>query len=97
MTDRIRVGGNVMRAQLVCQYAPVYPETAKADHVEGKVLLHAIIDKDGCIKDLRIISGDDMLAKSAVQPVRLWRYRPTLLLNHPIEVDTTVVVIFTLH
>lgn len=85
MPEQVRIGGNVMQAQLVCQYAPVYPESAKAEHIDGKVVLHAIIDKDGCIKELTVVSGDDMLAKSAVQAVRQWRYRPTMLRGRPVQ------------
>lgn len=94
--EQVRIGGNVMQQQAVCQYAPMYPESAKAEHIDGKVVLRAIIDKDGCVKELTVVSGDDMLTKSALRAVRQWRYRPTMLRGRPIQVVTTITVIFNL-
>ena len=92
----IRVGGNVMLANLIHQVVPVYPEAAKSAHITGTVLLHAVIGKDGTVQDLRYVSGPPLLMKSAMDAVRQWRYKPVLLNGNPVEVDTTVSVIFTL-
>jgi TonB family protein len=94
--NQVRVGGNVMAAQLLCHPFPYYPEKAKQEGVQGKVVLHAIVDRDGFIKDLHLVSGDPMLAQSAFETVRQWRYRPTVLYGRPIEVDTSITVVFTL-
>lgn len=90
--ERLRVGGNAMQKKLRCQAMPQYPGDAKAQHIQGTVLLHVIIDKEGC----QLISGDRELAESAAQAVRQWQYRPTLLNGKPVEVDTTISVVFTL-
>jgi protein TonB len=60
------------------------------------VILQATISKTGTITNLRVISGPEMLRQAALDAVRTWRYRPYLLNNEPVEVDTTVNVIFTL-
>jgi protein TonB len=93
---RIRVGGNVQAAKMLRQIQPVYPQIAKTAHVQGTVILHAIIAKDGSVQELQYVSGPPLLMKSAMDAVRQWRYQPTLLNQEPVEVDTTISVIFTL-
>jgi hypothetical protein len=92
---KIRVGGNVAQANLVNAVAPEYPEEAKAAHISGTVLLHAIIGTDGTIQRLEYISGPPLLMTPAFDAVHQWRYKPTLLNRHPIEVDTTISVVYT--
>jgi periplasmic protein TonB len=94
--SRIRVGGNVQQANLIHMVQPQYPEIAKTAHIQGTVLLHAVIAKDGTIKQLQYISGPPLLMRSAMSAVQQWRYRPTLLNGDPVEVDTTISVVFTL-
>ena len=93
---RIRVGGNVAAANLVHRVFPVYPESAKEQHIQGTVLLHAIIAKDAAIRTLEFVSGSPELMNSAMNAVKQWRYKPTLLNGQPIEVDTTISVVYTL-
>jgi protein TonB len=92
----LRVGGNVQQANLLRQVTPLYPPIAKTAHISGTVVLHAIISKDGTIEQLEYISGPPLLMKNAMDAVRQWRYRPTMLNGEPVEVDTTVSVVFTL-
>jgi protein TonB len=94
--QRIRVGGQVQQANLIHQVLPVYPQIAKTAHIQGTVVLHAIIDKDGSVTELQFISGPPLLMRSAMDAVRQWRYRPTLLNGEPVQVDTTISVVFTL-
>jgi protein TonB len=75
---------------------PIYPPIAKAARVQGTVVLQATISKTGTIENLRVISGNAMLQSSAMDAVRSWRYRPYLLNGEPVEVETTVNVVFTL-
>jgi protein TonB len=81
---------------LLLKTTPVYPPIAKAARVSGTVVLQATISKTGSIENLHIISGPAMLQQAALQAVRSWRYRPYLLNNEPVEVETTVNVIFSL-
>jgi protein TonB len=69
---------------------------AKQIHVEGTVRLHAIVGRDGTVRDLELLSGPLLLAQSALDAVRRWRYRPTILNGEPVEVDTYITVIFQL-
>lgn len=94
--QRVRIGGNVQAAKMIRQIQPVYPQIAKTAHVQGTVILHAIISKDGTVQELQYISGPALLMRSAMDAVRQWRYQPTLLNGEPVEVDTTISVVFTL-
>src|SRR5579862_1485460 len=94
--QRIRVGGNVAAAKLIHQVLPVYPAIAKTAHVSGTVMLHAIIAKDGTIQELQYISGPALLMRAAMDAVHEWRYQPTQLNGQPVEVDTTIQVVFSL-
>jgi TonB family protein len=91
---RIRLGGNVAKANLINRVEPVYPEQARAARMEGDVLLHIIVATNGTIKELNVVSGDPILAKAALEAVKQWRYKPTLLNGKPVEVDSTVSVMF---
>jgi len=89
-------GGNVAAAKLVRQVTPLYPPIAKTAHISGTVMLHAVIAKDGTIQELTYVSGPPLLMKNAMDAVHQWRYSPTLLNGEPVEVDTTISVVFTL-
>ena len=93
---RIRLGGQVQQAKLINRVQPVYPPLAKQARIQGNVVLHAIIAKDGTIQELQVLSGHPLLVQAALDAVRQWRYQPTLLNGDPVEVDTTVTVVFTL-
>jgi len=96
MKQRIRVGGNVEAAAIVARVVPKYPEIAKLAHISGTVILHAVIATDGTVQELSYVSGPSLLIKAAMDAVREWRYRPTLLNQMPVEVDTTIEVVFNL-
>jgi periplasmic protein TonB len=84
-------------ARLINRVNPEYPKKARKQHVEGTVRLHAVISKDGSIKNLEVISGDPLLVDAALKAVRQWRYSPTLLDGRPKEVSTTIDVVFALN
>jgi protein TonB len=92
----LRIGGNVMAASLIRKVDPIYPPIAKTAHISGTVVLHAIIGKDGSVQDLQYVSGPPLLMKSALDAIRQWRYKPTMLNGEPVEVDTTISVVFSL-
>jgi periplasmic protein TonB len=94
--QRIRVGGSVQAAKMLRQTPPVYPQIAKTAHVSGTVVLHAVIAKDGTVQELTYVSGPPLLMKAAMDAVRDWRYTPTTLNGDPVEVDTTISVVFQL-
>jgi periplasmic protein TonB len=86
------MGGNVMGPLLTKRVQPIYPLGALSAH-RVPVVVHAIIGTDGVRKELTIVSGDPDLAKAALEAVRQWRYRPTLMNGMPVEVDTSIAVI----
>lgn len=92
----IRVGGNVQATNLISQARPVYPPEAKAARIQGKVQLNAVIGPDGTVQSLQVVSGDPALVKSALDAVKQWVYKPTLLNGSPVTVSTTIDVNYTL-
>jgi protein TonB len=92
----VRVPSVLATGMLLEKVLPVYPAIAKAAHVEGVVVLQAVISKSGTIENLRVISGHQMLQGAAIDAVSHWRYRPYLLSGQPVEVETTVNVVFKL-
>jgi TonB family protein len=94
---RIRQGGSVQAAKLVNRVQPQYPPIARDEHLQGTVRLHAIIGKDGAVSHLVVLQGYCSLAKSSMDAVSKWRYTPTLFSGQPVEVDTTIDVIFSLN
>jgi periplasmic protein TonB len=69
---------------------------AKSARVQGDVVLSAVIDSNGQIQNLQLVSGHPMLVPAALAAVNRWRYKPYLLNGQPVEVETTITVIFTL-
>jgi len=94
---RIRQGGAVTAASLINKVNPTYPPLARQTRISGTVRLHAIISKDGSVQQLEVLSGHPLLVQAALDAVRQWRYRPTLLNGEAVEVDTTIDVIFSLN
>ena len=92
---RIHISAGVAQGLLERKVAPEYPSQARAQRAQGTIVLQALIGTDGRVKDLRAISGPPVLQKSAIDAVRRWRYRPYLLNGSPVEVMTTINVIFS--
>ncbi|MFY9681023.1 MAG: energy transducer TonB [Candidatus Sulfotelmatobacter sp.] len=94
--QRIRVSQGVSQGLLVRRVQPTYPPLARQARIQGTVVLRAVIAKDGSIENLTLVSGHPMLAPAAIEAVKQWRYKPYLLNGEPVEVDTEVLVNFTL-
>ncbi len=94
--QRVRISQGVTKGMVVHQVQPAYPPIARAARIQGDVILKAVISKDGEIQDLQLVSGHPMLVPAAIDAVRQWRYRPYLLNGQPVEVETTITVIFSL-
>ncbi len=93
---RIRVGGAVQKARLLRQVQPQYPPLARQARIQGTVKLTAVIAKDGTIQELKVLNGHPLLIPAALQAVKQWRYKPTLLNGTAVEVVTQIDVNFTL-
>src|SRR6266702_1753861 len=92
----VHLSSGVMAGLLLHKTVPVYPPIAIAARAQGTVVLQATISRSGSIANLRAVSGPAMLQQAALDTVKDWRYRPYLLNGDPVEVETTVNVIFTL-
>ncbi len=92
----VTVRPEVMQGQIVNKVTPSYPEEAKKERIQGKVLLDAIIGKSGEVEELKAVSGPKELQQSALDAVRKWTYKPFLLNGEPVDVKTTVSVIYSL-
>jgi len=95
--DKINVAGGLATGMLIKEETPIYPGDAKAAHVSGTVVLQAIIGTDGGIHNLQVLQAPwPSLAQNALWAVSHWRYRPYLLNGQPVEVETTVNVVYSL-
>jgi len=92
----VRISSMTAESEITLKTLPIYPPIARAAHVEGTVRLAATISKNGTIENLHVTGGPVMLQQAALNAVSCWRYKPYLLDGQPVEVETTVDVIFTL-
>ena len=93
---RVRLAGEVSEGHLIHKVTPIYPEEAKRERIQGTVLLHALIDKEGRVADLKPISGPKELIPASLGAVQEWRYTPYILNGEAVEVETTITVNFHL-
>jgi len=87
---------HIMEGNLIYRVQPEYPFLARQARIQGAVVLQAIINRQGTIENLQVLSGHPLLAPSAMQAVRQWRYRPYCLNGAAVEVETQVTVNFVL-
>lgn len=93
----MRVSAGVQEAKLLRRVIPVYPPLAITTRTEGTVHLVGVIAKDGTIRDLQVIDGHPLLVRAAIDAVKQWIYKPTLLSGEPVEVIAPIEVRFTLN
>jgi protein TonB len=91
----IRVS-SISEGNLTRKVQPAYPPLARSAHIQGAVVLQAVISKEGTIENLKVLTGHPMLVGAAVDAVRQWRYRPYVLNHEPVEVETQITVNFSL-
>jgi TonB family protein len=94
--QRIRVATPVQQSLLVRKIDPDYPPLAARVQLQGRVILRAVIAKDGTVQELEVESGDPLLVSPAIEAVKQWLYKPTLLNGEPVEVATVIEVPFRL-
>ncbi len=91
-TPPAKIRSEVMAGQVASKVTPVYPAAAKAGHIEGVVVLHAIISTEGNVTTLEVVSGPEELRASALDAVRRWKYKSYLVNGQPTEVETNITV-----
>jgi protein TonB len=92
----IPIGGKVLEGKILKRVIPAYPPLAQNMRISGTVRLEGIIGRDGAVRELKVISGHPLLVKPALEAVRQWLYRPTLLNGEPVEVNAPIDVHFIL-
>jgi len=91
-----RVGGKVQAPRLIRQVEPEYPPLARQARVQGDVIIDSMIDTEGRVTQMKVVSGSSLLVQSAIQALEQWRYQPTLLNGQPVPVEMLVTLHFTL-
>ena len=94
--QRVRVSVGTSQGMLIKKVNPIYPSLARQARIQGTVLLQAEISKDGIIENLTLISGHPMLVPAAIEAVKQWVYRPYLLNNVRVAIETQIQVNFSL-
>jgi TonB family protein len=94
--ERVRVSQGVSRSLLIEKVNPKYPDVARQARIQGQVVLQALIDKEGNIAELNLVSGHPLLAPEAIKAVQQWKYKPYLLNEIPVAMETQIIVNFTL-
>jgi periplasmic protein TonB len=93
----VRVGGRVREPRLTTRVDPTYPPLARQTHMQGTVVIDAIVDEQGNVVEAKIVSGPPLLIGSALEAVRKWKYEPTYLNDQPVPVQLNVTVTFRLN
>jgi len=92
----LKVSQGVSQGLLVKKVPPVYPQQAVQMRIQGAVQMVATISKEGNISDVKLITGDAILARAAMDAVKQWKYKPYYLNGEPVEIQTQVTVNFSL-
>jgi protein TonB len=87
----------VLPPKLLAAPDPVYPPLAKQARIQGDVLIDAVIDANGQVAEMQVVSGHPMLITAALDALRRWRYQPTILNDEPTSVQLVVTVRFRLN
>jgi TonB family protein len=90
------VGGDVKQAKLISSTPPLYPVLAKTQHIEGNVRVDALVDENGRISAMKVISGPTLLHQAAMDAVRQWKYQPATLDGKTVPMHLTVTLQFKL-
>jgi len=92
----VRVGGRVRPPKAIIQVHPEYPPLARQARVQGQVQIDAILDEQGNVVEMKVVSGPPLLYQAAVDALRKWKYEPTYLNEQPIAVQMIVTITFQL-
>ena len=92
----VPVGGNVTPAKMISSVPPVYPALAKTQHIAGSVQVDALIDSNGRVTTMKVISGPTLLHQSAMDALKQWKYHPATLNGQPTPMHLMVTIQFRL-
>jgi periplasmic protein TonB len=89
-------GGRMQQARLLSSAAVAYPEAARQTHIQGDVVIQAVIDPSGHVTGMDIVSGSPLLRQAALDSLRQWRFEPGRLNGQPVSVQMLVTIRFRL-
>jgi periplasmic protein TonB len=92
----VRVGGRVKEPRLTSRVEPLYPPLAKQTHIQGTVVIDAILDEHGNVAEMKVVSAPPLLIQAALDALSRWKYEPTYLNEEPVPVQLIVTVTFRL-
>ncbi len=92
----LAVGGNVKQAKLISSMPPVYPALAKTQHVSGDVTVDALIDANGRVTTMKVVSGPSLLQQAAMDALKQWKYQPATLDGKAVAMHLSVTIRFRL-
>lgn len=90
------VGGRVKPPKPIIQVHPDYPSLARQAHIQGQVQIDAVLDEQGNVVEMKVVSGPPLLYQAALDALKKWKYEPTYLNDEPIAVQMIVTITFTL-
>jgi len=91
---KIKISSGIAEGLIKHKVNPKYPREARDKRIQGDVILQATIDTKGNAGNLRPVQGDPILADAAIEAVKQWKYKPYVLNGEPVEVETTIKVMF---
>jgi TonB family protein len=92
----VAIGGDVKPARMISSVPPIYPALAKTQHVAGDVRVDALVDVNGRVTTMKVVSGPSLLHQSAMDALRQWRYQAATLDGKPVPMHLTVTIQFRL-
>jgi protein TonB len=92
----VRVGGRIREPRLITRVEPVYPSLARQARIQGDVVIDAIIDVNGNVQEMQVVSGHMLLVPAAIEALKRWKYEPTYLNDEPVPVQLLVTLRFRL-
>lgn len=92
----MRVGGRIRPPKVIVQTHPEYPTLARQARIQGQVQIDAILDEQGNVADMKVVSGPPLLHQAALDALKKWKYEPTYLNDRPISVELIVTITFQL-
>ena len=93
--EPVHLSEDSARALVVHSVDPAYPPEARAQKLQGVVVLQAVIGRDGSVQDLKLVRGYFVLAKAAIAAVKQWRFSPYMQNGHALETQTVITIAFS--
>lgn len=91
----VRVGGQISEPRVLSRVPPIYPELAARAQLHGVVILEAMVDEGGAVRDIKVLRSVKFLDEAAIEALKQWRYEPLTLNGEPMPFVLTVSMVFS--